>query len=183
MPKCVFVGCDQTAFYGLVYNQPRFCKTHADGSGSVKKKCAFGDCSNATLADLCSRCSSVQITIQSFKEIRLGELDTLIKKENSDRLRVELAGVRPSPPASLVPVLVPSTVRRAPKSSVNPVLTPMPLLDLTKSSQQVPSKARIPKIVRTPDEPKPVTSAPVLTPDPVVMKKRTQTPGRARSVS
>ena len=166
MPRCVSTGCDQTAFYGLVYNQPRFCKAHADGSGSVKKKCAWSDCSNAiSHGDICSRCNAVQVTIQSFKEMQLDELDTLITKENTDRLRIGLANVQPTSQA------VAHVARRAPKPdtlavrpSASPAVVPTAL-----------PKTKTAKIVRTPEEPKHVA-------DPASMKKRAQTPGRARGV-
>ena len=161
MPRCVSTGCDQTAFYGLVYNQPRFCKTHAEGSGSVKKKCISGDCSNAiTHGDVCSRCNAVQVTIQSFKELKLDELNTLIKKENTDRLRIGPANTQPAPQA------VALVAKRAPKLDTLAARPPAPA---------IPPKTKLAKIVRTPDEPKHVA-------DLVSMKKRAQTPGRARGV-
>lgn len=160
MPKCIFLGCDQTAFYGPLYNQPRFCKAHAEGSGSVKKKCAFGDCGNAAITDFCSRCGAVQATIQSFKESRLGELVESIKKENGNRIRTELsapAGAKKMP----TPTLLPSTTA-------------------VRDVSSTPQKPKAPKIVRTPDEPKPVATA--SDPAPSVIMKRAQTPGRARGV-
>jgi hypothetical protein len=178
MPKCIFVGCDQTAFYGPLYNQPRFCKAHAEGSGSVKKKCAFGYCGNAAITDFCSRCGAVQAAIHTFKESRLGELVESIKKENENRIRTELSA--PAPAVVKKPTtLAPSTtaIRDAPS---------------------VPPKLKAPKIVRTPDEPKPVatskeskTSGRVSDASPSshasdpagsVIMKRAQTPGRARGV-
>lgn len=179
MPKCIFVGCDQTAFYGIVYNQPRFCKAHADGSGSVKKKCVFGDCSNAiSHGDICTRCNAVQLTIQSFREMRLGELTELIRKENVDQLRIDPANVRSAAqPAPLQTTPLPTTslmTKRVLKPAVVPSARPPAPLPPT-----VPPKIKTSKIVRTPDEPKPVTTVSV----PVVMKKRAQTPGRVRGVS
>lgn len=177
MPKCVSTGCDQTAFYGLVYNQPRFCKTHADGSGSVKKKCTWGDCSNAIgHGDICSRCNAVQVTIHSFKEMRLCELDTLIEKENMNRLRVEQVVAHSPATQATAPA-----AKRVPKPPDADVLKTSSLLTHRAANSApplhlpVPPKTKTPKIVRTPDEPKQAA-------DPISIKKRAQTPGRVRGV-
>lgn len=195
MPKCTFSGCDQNAFYGQLFNQPKFCKIHAPSdAGSVKKKCMNGECLNAvfTGGDICQRCMQIIIKADELRNVQLSKLDAAIKKENAAHVIVQ----QPTPTQALQAAAVPKkrTVATvpgqvaptqpnifAPKESrpaSQPPAAPPTGSVLTAPAQKQRSISAGPKIVRTPDEP--VKAAPG---DLAVAKKRTQTPGRSKSTS
>lgn len=198
MPKCVTPGCDQTAFYGTVFNMPRWCKVHMSaGSGSVRKRCAMFDCSNAvfTAAPECERCGRVVAAIENFRRKSLDDLKSAIDKENGSFLAPPVASARGSSApmklqTSSTSLRVSSDTGRSGTSGLfgNPAESGMPLgqpapkpqtkLQTSSTSPMKLQTSSAPpaasKIVRIPDEaPKPS--------DLAVAKKRAQTPGRARA--
>jgi hypothetical protein len=202
MPKCTFSGCDQTAFYGYQFNQPKFCKLHMPaGSITVKKKCTSGECQNAISMnrDLCQRCMDVEIAISDFRMRKLDELDAIIRKENAALAQPTMSTSASAQPQTAGIAVLSATKRMSKQgatASVSPSMFTPPSHVPPKESaiaQSMQAIAQMPavsalqkpkptstisagsKIVRIPDEPKTKLQS-----DFTSAKKRTQTPGRPR---
>lgn len=94
------VQCTKTAFYGVVYSSPLFCKEHKRAKDiSVKKKCEECDYAVVSEDTRCSRCSSVYNSIDEFKNMKIKELNDAIASEKSPS---EFAAVinRPATPGA-----------------------------------------------------------------------------------
>lgn len=184
MPKCVTPGCDQTAFYGTVFNMPRWCKAHmVANSGSVRRKCAMFDCQNAvfTPAPECERCGRVIATIENFRRKSLDELKSAVDKENANILTQPPIPTRvpqSAPAAPLPDRASPGRALRDPVRTMAPPGQPVALHEPAqmKSATSL-ARSQSVKIVRIPDD------AGAHPSDLAAAKKRAQTPGRPRSTN
>ena len=88
MVKCRNSECKKAAYYGTVYLQPLYCKDHkSERDISVKNKCTHEGCINAYAGKvpLCSRCFEVHISVEEFSKMKIGELKTIIARENGEQ--------------------------------------------------------------------------------------------------
>lgn len=168
MPKCIISGCDQTAFYGQRFNQPLYCRAHVPtDAGSVKKKCAYGQCANAAIGktEHCPRCEKVHASIAGYANSEFAKLDAAIAKEvNAITQTMQQQAANPTPARE-------PTGRQSKQQPVN------------TTSAATPAPAKTPKIVRTPDavqKPESQGAGGSATPN-VSVKKRTQTPGPVKT--
>lgn len=173
-------GCDQTAFYGTVFNMPRWCKAHMSaGTGSVRKRCAMFDCSNAVFTNTleCERCARVVAAIENFRRKSLDELKYAIDKENVSRVDPVTVATKETvvPAARTASAPAMSRLASSKTTTVNQNFGPGQSRRPMESPDQNMLKTVASKIVRIPDE----VSKPN---DLAIAKKRTQTPGRVRGL-
>lgn len=143
------------------------------GAGSVRKRCAMFDCSNAvfTTAPECARCARVVAGIENFRRKSLDDLKAAIDKENASLTAQTPVARAASAPATMRPSSSKSSSAAGERNhSATTGLFGRPV---AVADQHMPSGATQ-KIVRIPDE------VPKLT-DREIAKKRTQTPGRPRT--
>lgn len=141
----------------------------AAGSGSVRKRCAVFDCSNAvfTSAPECERCARVVAAIENFRKKSLDDLKSIIDKENG-----ALVTPQPARVASAQVKSIPGS--RKSNSTSGPFDNSAEPKIQSSSKAPLAKSPAAPKIVRIPDV--------VPVGDLVAAKKRAQTPGRPRAV-
>lgn len=185
MPKCVTPGCDQTAFYGTVFNMPRWCKAHmAAGSGSVRKRCVVFDCSNAVFGNApeCGRCSKVTGAIESYRRKMLDDLKVAIDRENATIVLPPVAvrtAAAAKEPVQKEGAKEPRKYTGAPRLRIAP--EPAHVSEPGPRPLAVPEKFSGSRFVRTSDDE--VKPGDMRAADVAFAKKRAQTPGRPRSTT
>lgn len=151
------------------------------GAGSVRKRCAMFDCSNAvfTTAPECARCARVVAGIENFRRKSLDDLKAAIDKENASLTAQTPVARAASAPATMRPSSSKSSSAAGERNHTaagernHSATTGLFGRPVAVADQHMPSGATQ-KIVRIPDE------VPKLT-DREIAKKRTQTPGRPRT--